>query len=136
MQLHVPLFWKYYNILWCESLIHSFTCIDPFLLCTQSRKNILILRARHVNVRLVIYPMPGNNETLRIDFTDLRKWNLVHSLFETVFWKRYTCYKETLDWYQLNWLNHLSISNIKELNTKILYKFCKFIYNLISTKFL
>ena len=50
MQLHVSLFWKYYNILWCESLIHCITGIDSFPLCMQSRKNFLILRARHVNV--------------------------------------------------------------------------------------
>ena len=29
---------------------------------------------------LVIYPMPGNNAMLAIDFTDLRKWNFVRSL--------------------------------------------------------
>ena len=42
---------------------------------------------------LVIYPMPGNNATLRINFTDLRKWNFVRSLFETVLHKWYTCYE-------------------------------------------
>ena len=32
--------------------------------------------------------------------------------------------------------NNQSVTNTTELNTKILYKFCKFIYNLTSTKFL
>ena len=42
---------------------------------------------------LVIYLRPGNNATLRIDFTDLRRWNFVRSLFERVFQKWYTCYE-------------------------------------------
>ena len=33
----------------------------------------------------MIYPMPGNNATRMINFTDLRKRNFVHSLSETVF---------------------------------------------------
>ena len=46
LQLHVTVFWKYYNILWCgESLIHCITGIDSFSLCMQSRENFLILRA-------------------------------------------------------------------------------------------
>ena len=52
---------------------------------------------------LVIYPMPGNNATLRINFTDLRKWNFVRSLFETVLRKWYTCLWIKLGWKQLNW---------------------------------
>ena len=32
--------------------------------------------------------------------------------------------------------NNQLVTNTKELNTKILYKLCKFIYNLISKKFL
>ena len=31
--------------------------------------------------RLVIYPMSGNNATLKIDFTDPRKGNFVSNLF-------------------------------------------------------
>ena len=31
--------------------------------------------------RLVIYPMPGNNATLKFDFTDPRKRNFVSNLF-------------------------------------------------------
>ena len=50
MQLHVPLFWKYYNILWCELLIDCITCTNSFPLCTQARKNFMILRACYVNV--------------------------------------------------------------------------------------
>ena len=48
---------------------------------------------RVLSTWLVIYPMLENNATLRIGFTDLRKWNLVCSFFEIVFRKWYTCYE-------------------------------------------
>ena len=54
---------------------------------------------------LVIYPTPGNNATLRISFTDSRKWNFVRSLFETVFGKWYTCYEES--WTERSLLNRV-----------------------------
>ena len=45
-------------------------------------------RARNLHLllpgcRLVIYPMSGNNVTLKIDFTDPRKRNFVRNLFFT-----------------------------------------------------
>ena len=80
----------------------------------------------------VIYPMPGNNATLRINFTDLRKWNFVRSLFGTPVMDKVGMKATKLIYLSNNQL----VTNTKELNTKILYKFCKFIYNLTSTKFL
>ena len=54
LKLHVPCFWKHYNIFVAsvvESLHHLHcTETDSFSLCTQSRKNFSISRTRHVNV--------------------------------------------------------------------------------------
>ena len=46
LQLHVPCFWKHYNIfvVWVVESLHHLHCTDSFLLCTQSRKNFSILR--------------------------------------------------------------------------------------------
>ena len=69
----------------------------------------------------VIYPISGNNATLRINFSDLRKWNFVRSLFETPVMDKVGM-KVTILIYVSN--NQL-VTNTKELNTKIFYKFRK-----------
>ena len=43
-------------------------------------------------VRLVIYPMSRNNTSLKIDFTGLKKWNFMRSLFWYILDRKwYTC---------------------------------------------
>ena len=69
-------------------LLHS-SLLSMFCLCLSLCLSVFCYDF-DLYFRLVIYHMPGNNATLRIDFTDLlRKWNLVRSLFETVF-RNYT----------------------------------------------
>ena len=52
LQLHVPCFWKHYNIFVVSVVesLHHLHCTDSFSLCTQFRKNFSISRTRHVNV--------------------------------------------------------------------------------------
>ena len=52
LQLHVPSFWKHYNIfvVWVVESLHHLHFTDTFSLCTQSRRNFSVSRMHHVNV--------------------------------------------------------------------------------------